>query len=81
MKKSLYVVDPFFAWRNFAVVGVGSIRYFAAYMAGVPFALLINDPLILTLAPVFGDAIPLAELVAVMSPVETIVPVLALFRP
>jgi hypothetical protein len=50
-------------------------------MAGVPFALLISDPLILTLAAVLDDTSPLAELVAVMSPVDTIVPVLALFRP
>jgi len=26
VKKSLYVVDPFFAWRIFAMLGVGSIR-------------------------------------------------------
>jgi len=26
VKKSEYVVDPFFAWRIFAMEGVGSIR-------------------------------------------------------
>jgi hypothetical protein len=50
-------------------------------MAANPFALPINEPLTLTLAAVFGDASPCAELVAVMSPVETIVPVLELLRP
>ncbi len=47
----------------------------------MPFALPINEPLTLTLAAVLADANPCAELVAVMSPVETIVPVLALLRP
>jgi len=47
----------------------------------VPFALLMSDPLTLTLADVLADANPFAELVAVMSPVETIVPVLALLSP
>jgi len=41
----------------------------------------MSDPLTLTLADVLADANPLAELVAVMSPVETTVPVLALLRP
>jgi hypothetical protein len=50
-------------------------------MAANPFALPINEPLTLTLAAVLRDANPCAELVAVMSPVETIVPVLALLRP
>ena len=50
-------------------------------MAANPFALPINEPLTLTLAAVLADANPCAELVAVMSPVETIVPVLALLRP
>ena len=50
-------------------------------MAGVPFSLLISDPLILTLAAVLLEAIPLAELVAVMSPVDAIVPVLVLLSP
>ena len=50
-------------------------------MAGVPFALLMSEPLTLTLAAVLDDTNPLAELVAVMSPVDTIVPVLALLRP
>jgi hypothetical protein len=81
VKKSLYVVDPFFACRNLAVVGVGSMRYFAALTATVPFALPMSDPLILTLAAGLADTKPLAELVAVMSPVETIVPVLALLSP
>jgi len=47
----------------------------------VPFALAMSDPLTLTLAAVLADANPFAELLAVMSPVETIVPVLALCRP
>jgi hypothetical protein len=50
-------------------------------MAAVPFALPMSEPLTLTLAAVFADTSPCAELVAVMSPVETIVPVLALLRP
>ena len=41
----------------------------------------MSDPLTLTLAAVLSDDNPLAELVAVMSPVDTIVPVLALLRP
>jgi len=81
VKKSLYVVDQFLPCRNFAVVGVGSMRYLDAYMADIPFALPMSDPLILTLAAVLSEDKPLAELVAVMSPVDTIVPVLALFRP
>ena len=47
----------------------------------MPFALPMSDPLTLTLAEVLADANPLAELVAVMSPVDTIVPVLALLSP
>ena len=41
----------------------------------------MSDPLTLTLAAVLLEANPLAALVAVMSPVDTIVPVLALFSP
>jgi hypothetical protein len=41
----------------------------------------MSEPLTLTLAAVLVDANPFAELLAVMSPVETIVPVLTLLRP
>jgi hypothetical protein len=41
----------------------------------------MRDPLTLTLEPEVVDTIPFIELLAVMSPVETIVPVLALFIP
>jgi hypothetical protein len=41
----------------------------------------MREPLTLTLADVLADANPFAELVAVMSPVDTIVPVLALLSP
>ena len=61
--------------------GVGSMRNFAEYTAAVPFALLMSDPLTLTLADVLADANPFDELLAVMSPVETIAPVLALLSP
>lgn len=47
----------------------------------MPFALPMSEPLTLTLAAVLADANPFAELVAVMSPVDTIVPVLALLSP
>ena len=41
----------------------------------------MSDPLTLTLAAVLADTKPCAELTAVMSPVDTIVPVLELLRP
>ena len=41
----------------------------------MPFALPMSEPLTLTLADVLPDVNPFAELVAVMSPVEVIVPV------
>lgn len=47
----------------------------------MPFALPMSDPLTLTLAAMLDDANPFAELVAVMSPVDTIVPVLKLLSP
>ena len=47
----------------------------------MPFALPMSDPLTLTLAAVLADANPLAELLAVMLPVNTTVPVLALLTP
>ena len=61
--------------------GAGFIKNLGADTAKNPFALEIKDPDTVTLALELAEIMPLLELVAVMSPVMTMVPVELLNNP